>query len=130
MGLAQINLPPPRLALIGLAVMALAAAPASAQTRYKDGEFTGQPMDTEWGPVQVKAIIRGGALVDVQYLQFPYHRMRSEEISNYALPMLKAEAIRIQGARVHIISGATMTAEGFRDSLTSALALAWGAPGI
>jgi uncharacterized protein with FMN-binding domain len=118
-------------ALIGAAALLFAggaskfAGAAWAQPRYRDGEFTGQPFDTPWGAVQVRAVIRGGALVDVQYLQFPDHRMRSVQISNEALPLLRAEAIKVQSAPVSIISGATATSECFRDSMASALALAW-----
>ena len=114
--------------LLGAAALglALAAAPAGAQGngRFKDGDYTGAPFETGWGEVQLQAVIRGGALVDVKYLAFPYHRLRSEQISNEALPLLKAEALQTQSARVHILSGATATAESFRDSLASALAQA------
>ncbi len=110
-------------------VMGLGAAPAAAQGgRFQNGEFTGIAADTQWGAVQLKVIIRGGALTDIQYLQFPYHRMRSEQISNEALPLLRAEAIQIQSARVHILSGATATSEGFQESLASTLAQAAKTP--
>src|SRR5262249_53695526 len=80
-----------------LAVLTLLAIcqPAAAE-RYKDGEFTGKDVDTEWGDVQVKAVIRNGAVVDVQFLQYPYHRARSAELSGYTMPVLKTEAIKAQ----------------------------------
>ena len=107
------------LTLFGL--MLVLAAPASAQTRFKDGEFTGKVVDTEWGNVQVKAVIQNGAMVDVEFLQYPFHRNRSAELSGYTMPVLKKEAIKKQSAAVNIYTGATMTAEGFQESLTSAL---------
>ena len=116
----------PRALFLSGLVALTAGAPALAEPRYRDGDYSGQVFDTGWGEVQMKAIIRGGALVDVQYLQFPYHRLRSMQISNEALPQLKAEAIKKQSAAVDMISGATATVEGFRASLASALAQASG----
>ena len=90
---ASVMTRPRALFLSGLVALT-AGAPALAEPRYRDGDYSGQVFDTGWGEVQMKAIIRGGALVDVQYLQFPYHRLRSMQISNEALPQLKAEAIK------------------------------------
>ena len=104
-----------------LAVLLLLGEPAAAQTAYKDGTFTGKPVDTEWGNVQVKAVIQGSVLVDVQFLQYPFHRTRSAELSGYTMPRLRTEAIKAQSANVYLYTGATMTAEGFQESLTSAL---------
>jgi uncharacterized protein with FMN-binding domain len=101
----------------GFPLVAATAAPG----RYSDGEFTGQSVSTLWGTVQVKAIVHDGALTDVQILQYPSHRRRSEEISTWALPILKTEAIRAQSAKVDIVSQASITAEGFEQSLASAL---------
>lgn len=119
----------PAFAGLGAAMLVLAmGGPVWAQgaDRYRDGGFTGEAIDTEWGLVQVRVQIRAGALVDVQYVQMPNHRRRSMEISLYALPALRSEAVRIQNARVHLVSGATITAEGFRASLATALAQAAG----
>jgi uncharacterized protein with FMN-binding domain len=109
-----------RIAWLGM--MLLTWEPAAAQTGlYKDGEFTGKPVDTEWGNVQVKVLIQGGSMVDVQFLQYPFHRSRSAELSGYTMPVLRSEAIKKQSADVYVYTGATMTAEGFQESLTSAL---------
>ena len=100
------------------------AAPSNAAqgtANYTDGEFIGKPADTVWGEVQVKALIHNGAITDVQFLQYPSHRRRSAAISEWALPILRSEAIRAQDAQVDIVSQASMTAEGFQQSLESAL---------
>jgi uncharacterized protein with FMN-binding domain len=116
-------LTPTRIAWLGM--MLLATSGAAAQTgRYKDGAFTGKDVDTEWGDVQVKILIQGGAMVDVQFLQYPFHRARSAELSGYTMPVLRTEAIKAQSASVYLYTGATATAEGFQESLTSALAQA------
>jgi uncharacterized protein with FMN-binding domain len=103
----------------------LTGARAKAQSaQYKDGEFTGDPSEILWGNVQVKAVIQDGKIADVQFLQVPFDRVRSVEISDFVKPLLKSEAIKAQSAQVDLVSSATMTSLGFRDTLASALAKA------
>jgi len=103
----------------------LAGARAEAQSaRYKDGEFTGDPVESLWGMIQVKAVIQGGKIADVQFLQMPFDRTRSVEVTDFVKPLLKSEAIKAQNAHVDLISSATVTSVGFRDALDSALAKA------
>ena len=111
--------------LVFLAAGGLAPA-AQGRGRYNDGEFVGEAADTEWGAVQVKVIVRDGSVTDVQFLQYPSHRRRSLEISGWALPALRSEAIRAQSAQVDFVSRATITAEGFQQSLATALGRAAG----
>ena len=103
----------------------LTAARADAQSaHYKDGAFTGDPVEVLWGIVQVKAVIQNGQIADVQFLQMPSDRTRSVEITELAEPLLKSEAIKAQSAQVDLVSSATITSFGFRQSLASALAKA------
>lgn len=99
------------------------ATPA-ASGQYKDGAYTGNAVDAYYGLVQVKAVIQGGKLNDVIFLQYPNDRTTSTNISNQAMVAFKSEAIRIQAAKVNTISGATETIVGFNQSLSSALAQA------
>jgi uncharacterized protein with FMN-binding domain len=100
----------------------VAGARAKAQSaRYKDGEYTGDPAEILWGFVQVKAVIQGGKIADVQFLQMPFDRARSVEITDFVKPLLKSEAIKVQDAQIDLVSSATMTSLGFRDTLASAL---------
>jgi uncharacterized protein with FMN-binding domain len=94
---------------------------ASDVPHYADGEYVGASMDTEWGPIQVEAIIRNGAIADVKWIDFPTHRERSAEISRWAAPLLTSEAIQIQNWEVDAVSQASFTSEGFQQSLQSAL---------
>lgn len=89
--------------------------------KYKDGEFTGNVADAYYGPMQVKAIISGGKITDILFLQYPSDRRTSIEINTQAMPYLKQEAIQAQSAQVDIVSGATQSSKGFRDTLQSAL---------
>lgn len=87
----------------------------------KDGTFVGPTVDVRWGLVQVQATVRGGQLTDVQFLQYPRDRRTSQRINSQADPWLQQEAIQAQSANVDIISGATLTSEGFAQSLQGAL---------
>ena len=88
---------------------------------YKNGSYVGQVADAYFGNVQVKAIIQGGRLADVQILQYPNDRGTSREINGAAMPQLVQEAIQAQSANVNIVSGATQSSEAFQQSLASAL---------
>jgi uncharacterized protein with FMN-binding domain len=103
----------------------LAGAPARAQSsRYKDGEFTGDPIEILWGIIQVKAVIQDGKIADVQFLQMPFDRARSVEITDLSKPLLKSEAIKAQSAQVNVVTSATLTSFGFRQALGTALSKA------
>lgn len=103
----------------------LAGTRAESQSgRYRDGEFTGDPAETLWGIIQVKAVIQDGRIADVQFLQMPFDRARSVEITDFAKPQLKSEAIKAQNAQVDLVTSATITSVGFRQTLASALAKA------
>ena len=98
-----------------------APPPPVPARRYADGQFIGDSIDTEWGDVQVEATIRNGVLADVTCIAYPNHRRRSQEISNWAIPMLRQEAIEVQSADIDIVSQASFTSDGYRQSLASAL---------
>jgi uncharacterized protein with FMN-binding domain len=93
----------------------------SVSSTYKDGSYQGPAVDAYYGLVQVQVDIQGGAIKDVQFLQYPSDRRTSQEINSIAMPYLQQEAVQAQSARVDIISGATLTSEGFMASLQSAL---------
>jgi uncharacterized protein with FMN-binding domain len=105
------------------------SAPNNSNISYKDGEFTGSGYDAFYGTVQVKAVITGGKLVDVQFLSYPSDRSNSVRINSSAMPSLTQEAIAAQSAQVNMVSGATDTSQAFVESLTSALAQAIITPG-
>ncbi len=88
---------------------------------YKNGTFDGQPIDAYYGLVQVQVTIQNGAIQNVTFLQYPSDRRTSQMINSQAMPWLTQEAIQAQSANVDIISGATLTSEGFQMSLQSAL---------
>jgi uncharacterized protein with FMN-binding domain len=90
------------------------------------GQFTGAVVQTPYGTVQVRITISGGRISDITALQLPTDRRRSEQISQYAGPILRSEAIAAQSASIDTVSGATYTSEGYEQSLQSALDQAHG----
>lgn len=100
-------------------------APVSG-SGYRDGTYTGQSVDVNWGLVQVQTTIQGGRIANVQFLQYPSDRRTSQRINSFAVPQLEQEAIQAQSANVDIVTGATLTSEGFQQSLQDALSQARG----
>jgi uncharacterized protein with FMN-binding domain len=76
---------------------------------------------TRWGPVQVQVRISGGRIVDVTTLQVPAGNDRDVEINQYAVPQLRQQVLAAQSANIDGVSGATVTSDGYRQSLQSAL---------
>ncbi|MEU4494553.1 FMN-binding protein [Streptomyces sp. NPDC023998] len=95
------------------------AQTASGGTRT--GTFTGDVVDTRYGPVQVAAVLTDGRLTAVKVLHVPSENGRDQEISTYAVPRLTQEALGAQSARIDAVSGASYTSEGYIQSLQSAL---------
>ena len=104
-----------------------AAAPttskASSPTTAKatTSTVTGDVTDTQWGPVQVQLTVVSGKITAVSVLQYPNGNGRDAEINSYALPILVQETITAQSAKIDMVSGATVTSDGYLGSLQSAL---------
>lgn len=96
------------------------AAPA-ATSGLTDGTFTGSPTSTRYGPVQVQITVTGGKIVDVQAVEYPTDNSRDRQINERAIPQLVSETLNAQSADIHLVSGATYTSQGYRDSLQSAI---------
>lgn len=82
---------------------------------------TGDSADTRWGPVQVALTVSGGRITAVDVPVYPSGNGRDLEINSYALPILVQETLDAQSASIDMVSGATVTSEGYRASLQSAL---------
>ncbi|MBI5005019.1 MAG: FMN-binding protein [Candidatus Lloydbacteria bacterium] len=99
-------------------------SPAVSVRKYRDGRYTGPVTDAYYGNVQIAVSVTGGSITDVQFLDYPHDRKNSIRINNYAMPVLKQEAIAAQSAQVDAVSGATATSEAFIQSFAEALAQA------
>lgn len=87
----------------------------------KSGTYTGDAIDTRFGPVQVQATISGGKLTAVKVLQVPDEDPREDFIVTQDVPVLTQEALAAGNASIDSVSGATFTSMGYVQSLQSAL---------
>jgi uncharacterized protein with FMN-binding domain len=92
--------------------------------QYKDGTYTGSVADAYYGNLQVKAVVTGGKLSSIIFLQYPKDRSTSKYLNEQAIPTLTAEAIKSQSAKVDGVSGASDSSAAFTQSLSVALAKA------
>ncbi|MEY4311201.1 MAG: hypothetical protein RLZ71_1127 [Actinomycetota bacterium] len=78
---------------------------------------TGDPIDYEFGTVQVAATVDSGVLKDVTLIQAGANGGREQ-----AFPMLQESALAANGTSFGNVSGATYTTDAFKAALDSALA--------
>ena len=100
--------------------MTNAPSPASSST-YKDGTYTGDAEDTIYGTVQIAAVISGGKITDIRFLQMPGPEGHSKEVTAFAKDPLKQSTLNHQSANIDFVSGATQTSEAYEQSLQAAL---------
>ncbi|MFH8468153.1 FMN-binding protein [Streptomyces sp. NPDC017991] len=98
-----------------------ASAPASTPSASSSGDgssqvLKGTTVDTEKGPVQVEVTFDGDEITAVKLLQQPNHPQ-----TEAAVPKLVAETLEAQSADVDTVSGATITSDGYRESLQAAI---------
>ena len=83
--------------------------------------YTGDAVDTRYGPVQVEITVEDGRITKSVVTQVPWSDHRDQEINGYAVPILNDEAVAAQSADIDMVSGATFTSDGYRQSLQSAI---------
>lgn len=88
---------------------------------YQDGQYTGKVSEAYYGSVQVAAVISGGKITDVAFLDYPHERQNSVRLNEDAMPRLRSEALAIQSPNVDSITGASLTSAAFLESFSSAL---------
>ncbi len=100
---------------------ALGANTFAAGHGLSNGTFNSRREYAYYGYIRLKAVIRGGQLIDVQMVEYPSDNRTSRYINGIALPYLIQEAVQAQNARIDLISGATFTSVAFAKSLDEAL---------
>ncbi|GHD02789.1 FMN-binding domain-containing protein [Streptomyces violarus] len=98
-----------------------AAAPASTPSASSSGGSTttvvaGSTLDTEKGPVQVEVTFDGDRIASVRMLRQPNHPQTTA-----AVPQLIEETLQAQSADIDTVSGATITSDGYKESLQAAI---------
>lgn len=83
--------------------------------------YTGDSASTRWGPVQVEITVAGDTITDVSVIDYPSGNGKDQQINARALPVLVQETLSAQSADIHMVTGATVTSDGYVESLQSAL---------
>ncbi|MFF1272053.1 FMN-binding protein [Streptomyces marokkonensis] len=76
----------------------------------------GPAVDTEKGTVQVEVTLDGDRITAVRMLRQPDHPQTTA-----AVPVLVEETLEAQSADIDAVSGATVTSDGYKESLQAAL---------
>lgn len=97
------------------------SASSSTSSGLKDGTYSGKSVSTQRGDVQVQIKVSGGKITTVNVLKYPSDNHHSQKINDRALPVYKKEAVEAQSADIQQVSGATVTYEGFTQSLQNAI---------
>ncbi|WP_371664287.1 FMN-binding protein [Streptomyces sp. NBC_00280] len=77
---------------------------------------SGTAVDTEKGTVQVEVTFEGDSIASVKMLQQPNHPQTTA-----AVPVLIEETLAAQSADIDTVSGATITSDGYKESLQAAI---------
>jgi uncharacterized protein with FMN-binding domain len=85
------------------------------------GTYNGSVTQTRWGPVQVSITVADGKITAVDVPTYPTANRRDQQINAYAIPILRRETLAAQSADIDTVSGATVTSEGYIQSLQAAL---------
>ena len=94
---------------------------SSGSTSSGARTVTGSVAQTRWGPVQVAITVSNGKITAVSVPEYPSGNGRDQQINAGALPVLKQETLSAQSANIDMVSGATVTSDGYVTSLQSAL---------
>ncbi|MEU6143777.1 FMN-binding protein [Streptomyces sp. NPDC047081] len=86
------------------------ASAAASQT------VSGSTVNTDKGPVQVQVTFSGDKMTAVKMLQQPNHPQTTA-----AVPVLISETLKAQSADIDTVSGATITSDGYKESLQAAI---------
>ena len=101
------------------------STPSSSASSSTDsgtsGTYTGASVDTRWGPVQVQITVANGKITAAQAVVYPQENPRDQEINAYAVPQLNSEAVQANSGSIDAVSGATVTSDGYIQSLQSAI---------
>ncbi|MFD9194832.1 FMN-binding protein [Streptomyces phaeochromogenes] len=93
-----------------------ASTPSTSSGGTSNQVVAGSTIKTEKGPVQVEVTFDGDKISSVRMLQQPNHPQ-----TKAAVPKLIAETLTAQSTDIDAVSGATITSEGYVESLQAAI---------
>ena len=99
------------------------ASNSSSTSRTSSGAKTyrGSAAQTLFGPVQVTITVTDGRITHVVVPTYPNGTWGDKMINASALPVLRRETLSAQSAEIDAVSGATVTSDGYKQSLQAAL---------
>lgn len=93
------------------------ASAASSTTRT----YAGDAVMTRFGNVQVQITVADGTITAAEVLQVPMEDRHDQMINSRAVPVYNEESVSAQSADIDVVSGATVTWDGYTQSLQSAI---------
>ena len=105
---------------VAQAMLLLEQQQADQAQEMGGGAFQGASIASRYGPIQVTIGIAGGQITDCKGtwdIDIP----RSIQIDTNAFPLLQTDCMNMQSAKLHQITGATLSVDAFVASLQSAL---------
>ncbi|MFF3848822.1 FMN-binding protein [Streptomyces sp. NPDC002328] len=103
-------------AAIDAQTAAASASPSASASAAASQVVAGTTVATDKGDVQVEVTFEGDKITAVRMLKQPDHPQTTA-----AVPKLIAETLQAQSADVDTVSGATITSDGYKESLQAAI---------
>jgi len=105
---------------VAQAILLLEQQQADQAQDLGGGSYQGTSIPSRYGPIQVTITVAGGKITDCNGtwdIDIP----RSIQIDTAAFPLLQTDCLNTGSAKLHQISGATLSVNAFIASLQSAL---------
>jgi uncharacterized protein with FMN-binding domain len=112
--------PKPKPVVPDTSPLGIATRQAAAAVEGPPGTVKGANVLSEYGFVQVTIVYKGSDLTACDFA-FDTDRPRSKDLMGSSFPTLCKEALEVQSAKLHTVSGATLTSNAFIASIQSAL---------
>jgi uncharacterized protein with FMN-binding domain len=71
--------------------------------------------------VQVRITVADGRITAAEAVRYPTENPKDQQINAYAVPQLNSEVVQRQSGDIDAVSGATVTSDGYLESLQSAI---------
>lgn len=97
------------------------AGSSSSSAAASAGTVTGDEVMTRYGAVQVQITVKDGMIASSTVLQVPWSDRHDQMINSRAVPVYNEEAVAAQSSDIDVVSGATVTWQGYTESLQSAI---------
>ncbi|GAA1499561.1 FMN-binding protein [Dactylosporangium maewongense] len=83
--------------------------------------YNGSVVSTRWGDIQVTITVASGKITGVTVPVYPDANGKDRQINARALPILNKAVVAAQSADIDTVSGATVTSDGYKESLQAAI---------